>query len=56
MQVILLLGGIPFLWGVAGQVTGHFGYGPEYEVKIVLPYSDWKQKWKEKEERLKEDH
>uniref|UniRef100_A0A673ZTL8 CAAX prenyl protease n=1 Tax=Salmo trutta TaxID=8032 RepID=A0A673ZTL8_SALTR len=30
--LILLLGGIPFLWKVAGTVTARFGLGPEYEV------------------------
>ncbi|KAI8498707.1 CAAX prenyl protease 1 [Branchiostoma belcheri] len=32
MTVILLLGGIPFLWRKSGDVTGYFGYGPEYEI------------------------
>ncbi|XP_035663679.1 CAAX prenyl protease 1 homolog [Branchiostoma floridae] len=32
MTVILLLGGIPFLWRVSGDITGYFGYGPKYEV------------------------
>ncbi|GCC35647.1 hypothetical protein chiPu_0014134 [Chiloscyllium punctatum] len=29
--LILLLGGIPFLWNVSGHVIGRFGLGPEYE-------------------------
>lgn len=31
-QLILLLGGIPFLWDVAGSVTVRFGFTPEYEI------------------------
>lgn len=31
-QMILLCGGIPFLWKLSGQISGHAGFGPEYEV------------------------
>uniref|UniRef100_A0A3Q3WFB5 CAAX prenyl protease n=1 Tax=Mola mola TaxID=94237 RepID=A0A3Q3WFB5_MOLML len=34
--LILLLGGIPFLWGVAGSVTARFGFGSEYEITQSL--------------------
>nr|XP_006113336.1 CAAX prenyl protease 1 homolog isoform X3 [Pelodiscus sinensis] len=30
--LILLCGGIPFLWNVSGQISGHAGFGPEYEI------------------------
>uniref|UniRef100_A0A3B3YVV5 CAAX prenyl protease n=1 Tax=Poecilia mexicana TaxID=48701 RepID=A0A3B3YVV5_9TELE len=30
--LILLLGGIPFLWHFAGSVTARFGFGPDYEI------------------------
>ncbi|XP_064617777.1 CAAX prenyl protease 1 homolog [Liolophura sinensis] len=29
---ILLLGGLPYLWNLAGKLTGYFKYGPEYEI------------------------
>ncbi|XP_022094831.1 CAAX prenyl protease 1 homolog [Acanthaster planci] len=31
-SAILLLGGIPYLWGRAGQAIAYFGYGPENEI------------------------
>uniref|UniRef100_A0A8C5GVC1 CAAX prenyl protease n=1 Tax=Gouania willdenowi TaxID=441366 RepID=A0A8C5GVC1_GOUWI len=31
-MLILVLGGIPFLWGVAGSLLAHFGFGPECEI------------------------
>ncbi|XP_028294789.1 CAAX prenyl protease 1 homolog isoform X2 [Gouania willdenowi] len=31
-MLILVLGGIPFLWGVVGSLTAVFGFGPEYEI------------------------
>ncbi|CAB1334932.1 unnamed protein product [Coregonus sp. 'balchen'] len=36
--LILLLGGIPFLWKVAGTVTARFGLGPEYEIFQSLSF------------------
>nr|XP_057946485.1 CAAX prenyl protease 1 homolog [Doryrhamphus excisus] len=36
--LILLLGGIPFLWSGAGTVTKHFGFGPEYEITQSLVF------------------
>uniref|UniRef100_A0A3B4GTI9 CAAX prenyl protease n=2 Tax=Haplochromini TaxID=319058 RepID=A0A3B4GTI9_9CICH len=36
--LILLLGGIPFLWAVAGSVTARFGFGPEYEITQSLVF------------------
>ncbi|XP_077415078.1 CAAX prenyl protease 1 homolog [Vanacampus margaritifer] len=36
--LILVLGGIPFLWGFAGVVTKHFGFGPEYEITQSLVF------------------
>ncbi|XP_061751917.1 CAAX prenyl protease 1 homolog [Nerophis ophidion] len=36
--LILLLGGIPFLWDVAGTVTKHFGFGLEYEITQSLVF------------------
>ncbi|XP_070568575.1 CAAX prenyl protease 1 homolog [Ptychodera flava] len=38
MTVILLLGGIPFVWHFAGRMTGYFGYGPEYEIMQSLGF------------------
>ncbi|XP_064327645.1 CAAX prenyl protease 1 homolog isoform X2 [Phalacrocorax carbo] len=29
--MILLCGGIPFLWNLSGQISGRAGFGPEYE-------------------------
>ncbi|XP_074832618.1 CAAX prenyl protease 1 homolog isoform X1 [Carettochelys insculpta] len=31
-RLILLSGGIPFLWKVSGQISGHAGFGLEYEI------------------------
>lgn len=36
--LILLLGGIPFLWKVSGNLTAHFGFGPEYEISQSLVF------------------
>uniref|UniRef100_A0A3Q2U188 CAAX prenyl protease n=1 Tax=Fundulus heteroclitus TaxID=8078 RepID=A0A3Q2U188_FUNHE len=36
--LILLLGGIPFLWHVAGSVTARCGLGPEYEIAQSLVF------------------
>ncbi|XP_077395599.1 CAAX prenyl protease 1 homolog [Festucalex cinctus] len=36
--LILVLGGIPFLWGIAGAATKHFGFGPEYEITQSLVF------------------
>ncbi|XP_073725526.1 CAAX prenyl protease 1 homolog [Misgurnus anguillicaudatus] len=36
--LILLLGGIPFLWKVSGNFTAHFGFGPEYEISQSLMF------------------
>uniref|UniRef100_A0A8C7R7C7 CAAX prenyl protease n=2 Tax=Oncorhynchus mykiss TaxID=8022 RepID=A0A8C7R7C7_ONCMY len=36
--LILLLGGIPFLWKVAGTVTARFGLGPDYEIFQSLSF------------------
>lgn len=38
LQLILLLGGIPFLWGVAGSMTARFGFGSEYEITQSLAF------------------
>lgn len=38
LQLILLLGGIPFLWAVAGSVTARFGLGSEYEITQSLVF------------------
>jgi len=34
--LILVLGGIPFLWNYSTNLLGRYGYGPEYEVSISL--------------------
>lgn len=31
-QIILLLGGIPYLWEKSGDFLQNFGYGEEYEI------------------------
>ncbi|XP_038059129.1 CAAX prenyl protease 1 homolog [Patiria miniata] len=31
-SAILLYGGIPYMWGVAGHAIAYFGYGPENEI------------------------
>ncbi|XP_048469036.1 CAAX prenyl protease 1 homolog isoform X1 [Rhincodon typus] len=36
--LILLLGGIPFLWSVSGHIIGRFGLGPEYEITQSLVF------------------
>ena len=36
--MIIYLGGIPYLWDVAGDITGWLGYGLEYEVIGVIVY------------------
>ncbi|KAJ0008983.1 hypothetical protein NQD34_016398, partial [Periophthalmus magnuspinnatus] len=36
--LILLFGGIPFLWDIAGSFTAHFGFGPEYEITQSLVF------------------
>lgn len=36
--LILLLGGIPFLWKVSGNLNSHFGFGPEYEISQSLMF------------------
>ncbi|KAI7804476.1 CAAX prenyl protease 1 homolog [Triplophysa rosa] len=36
--LILLLGGIPFLWKMSGNLTAHFGFGPEYEISHSLVF------------------
>ncbi|CAM4646496.1 hypothetical protein PO909_011714 [Leuciscus waleckii] len=36
--LILLLGGIPFLWKVSGNLTARFGLGPEYEISHSLAF------------------
>ncbi|KAG1971874.1 CAAX prenyl protease 1 homolog [Pimephales promelas] len=36
--LILLLGGIPFLWKVSGNLTARFGFGPEYEIFHSLAF------------------
>lgn len=30
--MILCAGALPFVWKLSGRITGHFGYGVEYEV------------------------
>ncbi|XP_078094274.1 CAAX prenyl protease 1 homolog [Mustelus asterias] len=36
--LILLLGGIPFLWRISGHTIGRFGLGPEYEITQSLAF------------------
>ncbi|KAA0711125.1 CAAX prenyl protease 1 -like protein [Triplophysa tibetana] len=36
--LILLLGGIPLLWKMSGNLTAHFGFGPEYEISQSLVF------------------
>lgn len=33
--MILLCGGIPFLWNLSGRISGRAGFGPEYEVRSL---------------------
>ncbi|KAL8582512.1 hypothetical protein ACOMHN_065491 [Nucella lapillus] len=37
--LILVFGGLPFLWGVSGRVLGRFGLGPEFEITQSLVFS-----------------
>ncbi|XP_049676575.1 CAAX prenyl protease 1 homolog isoform X2 [Accipiter gentilis] len=37
-QMILLCGGIPFLWNLSGQISGRAGFGPEYEIVQSLVF------------------
>ncbi|XP_037737497.1 CAAX prenyl protease 1 homolog isoform X4 [Chelonia mydas] len=36
--MILLCGGIPFLWNVSGQISGRAGFEPEYEIAQSLVF------------------
>ena len=36
LQIIILIGGIPILWSLAGSMMGQYGYGQEYEVCNTL--------------------
>ena len=36
LQVFIVVGAIPYAWNVAGNVTAHFGYEAEYEVRLVV--------------------
>ncbi|XP_043362173.1 CAAX prenyl protease 1 homolog isoform X2 [Dermochelys coriacea] len=36
--LILLCGGIPFLWNVSGQISGRAGFEPEYEITQSLVF------------------
>ncbi|XP_029475445.1 CAAX prenyl protease 1 homolog isoform X2 [Rhinatrema bivittatum] len=36
--LILLFGGIPFLWKIAEDIIGHAGFGPEYEITQSLMF------------------
>ncbi|XP_021347754.1 CAAX prenyl protease 1 homolog [Mizuhopecten yessoensis] len=36
--LILVFGGFPFVWWYAGEVTGRFGYGPDYEILQSLSF------------------
>ncbi|XP_056445911.1 CAAX prenyl protease 1 homolog [Gadus chalcogrammus] len=36
--LILVLGGIPYLWSLAGTVSGRFGFGAEYEITQSLVF------------------
>ncbi|XP_076445131.1 CAAX prenyl protease 1 homolog [Babylonia areolata] len=37
--LILVLGGIPYLWAVAGRIIGHYGFGPDYEITQSLVFT-----------------
>ncbi|PVD28913.1 hypothetical protein C0Q70_11508 [Pomacea canaliculata] len=37
--VILLLGGLPFLWAASGHIIAKFGYGPEHEIIQSLVFT-----------------
>ncbi|XP_041463404.1 CAAX prenyl protease 1 homolog [Lytechinus variegatus] len=37
-SIILVLGGIPYLWMLAGKVTNRLGYGHEYEITQSLAF------------------
>ncbi|XP_048766015.1 CAAX prenyl protease 1 homolog [Ostrea edulis] len=36
--VILCAGALPFVWKLSGRITGHFGYGVEYEILQSLTF------------------
>uniref|UniRef100_A0A8V0YN67 CAAX prenyl protease n=1 Tax=Gallus gallus TaxID=9031 RepID=A0A8V0YN67_CHICK len=36
--MILICGGIPFLWNLSGQISGRAGFGPEYEIVQSLVF------------------
>uniref|UniRef100_A0A8D0FW56 CAAX prenyl protease n=1 Tax=Strix occidentalis caurina TaxID=311401 RepID=A0A8D0FW56_STROC len=36
--MILLSGGIPFLWNLSGRISGRAGFGPEYEIVQSLVF------------------
>ncbi|KAM9687785.1 CAAX prenyl protease 1 homolog isoform 4-T4 [Trichechus inunguis] len=38
--LILLFGGIPYLWRLSGRFCGYAGFGPEYEVLVTI-YADY---------------
>merc|ERR1711976_495539 len=38
MTLILIFGGMPFLWRISGNVLEHFGYGSEYEISQSLVF------------------
>ncbi|KAL3881578.1 hypothetical protein ACJMK2_028000 [Sinanodonta woodiana] len=38
LTLILLFGGIPFLWRVSGSQTAYFGFGEEYEITQSLVF------------------
>lgn len=37
--VVLVYGGIPWLWAFSGYVIGRFGYGPEHEITQTVVFS-----------------
>ncbi|XP_013794727.1 CAAX prenyl protease 1 homolog [Limulus polyphemus] len=37
--VILVCGGIPFLWKVAGNICAHYGFNPDYEIIQTVMFS-----------------
>ncbi|XP_017897795.1 CAAX prenyl protease 1 homolog isoform X2 [Ovis aries] len=37
-QLILLFGGIPYLWRLSGRFCGYAGFGPEYEITQSLVF------------------
>lgn len=36
IQVIIIVGGIPIVWNLAGSMMGYYGYSQDYEVYYVL--------------------